>query len=244
VRPAAGADRDWLVAPLGGVIAAAARASRATHPLRVAIDGPDAAGKTTLAEELAASIGAERPVIRASVDGFHHPADVRRRRGPMSAEGYYRDSFDADAVVRSLLDPLGAGGDRRYRSATFDYRTEARLDLPWRIAPDDAVLLFDRVFLLRPELRDRWDFSVVVHVTPAETMRRAMTRDADLMGGAASVVERYRSRYLPGQEIYRAQAHPYAWADVVVDNEDVSRPYPLKWPTSRGDGRDGREPPH
>ncbi|HZD99561.1 MAG TPA: hypothetical protein VE132_15525 [Micromonosporaceae bacterium] len=192
MRQAAGADRGRLVASLGRLMVATARAARSTHPLRVAIDGSDAAGKTTPAEEIAASIGSERPVIRASIDGFHHPADVRRRRGPMPAEGYYRDSFDIDAVVRSLLDPLGPGGDRRYRAATFDYRTEAPLDLPWRIAPDDAVLLFD----------------------------------------------------LPGQEIYRAQVHPYAWADVVVDNEDVSRPYPLKWPTSRGDGRDGREPPH
>ena len=192
MRQAAEADRDRLVASLGGLIVATARAAWATHPLRVAIDGPDAAGKTTLAEEIAASIASERPVIRASTDGFHHQADVRRRRGPMSAEGYYRDSFDIDAVVRSLLDPLGPGGDRRYRAATFDYRTEARARPAVAYRAGRAVLLFD----------------------------------------------------LPGQEIYRAQVHPYAWADVVVDNEDVSRPYPLKWPTSRGDGRDGREPPH
>src|SRR5450759_1567169 len=41
------------------------------HPLRVAIDGIDAAGKTTLADELAPLIEAQgRPVIRASIDGF------------------------------------------------------------------------------------------------------------------------------------------------------------------------------
>jgi hypothetical protein len=42
-----------------------------SHPTRVAIDGPDAAGKTTLANELALVIAAMgRTVIRASIDGF------------------------------------------------------------------------------------------------------------------------------------------------------------------------------
>jgi len=41
------------------------------HPARVAIDGVDAPGKTTFADELAPIIeAAGRPVIRASVDGF------------------------------------------------------------------------------------------------------------------------------------------------------------------------------
>ena len=40
-----------------------------SHPTRVAIDGPDAAGKTTLAEELAPIVQSyRRPVIRASID--------------------------------------------------------------------------------------------------------------------------------------------------------------------------------
>ena len=227
MHPAAGADRVALLARLTRLILA----TPITHPLRVAIDGPDAAGKTTLADEVAGSIGSQRPVIRASIDGFHQPADVRHRRGPMSPEGYYLDSFDADAVVRSLLDPLGPAGDRRYRTASFDYRTDAALDLPWRAAPDNAVLLFDGVFLLRPELRRHWDLSVVVHVSPAETVRRARTRDADLMGGTAAVAERYRLRYLPGQQLYDVDADPCGHADVVVDNEDVLRPYPWKWPT-------------
>ena len=41
---------------------------------RVAIDGVDGAGKTTFAEELADILRMlPREVIRASVDGFHHP---------------------------------------------------------------------------------------------------------------------------------------------------------------------------
>lgn len=53
------------------------------HPARVGIDGVDAAGKTTLANELVPFIEDRgRPVIRASIDGFHNPAKVRQRYIP------------------------------------------------------------------------------------------------------------------------------------------------------------------
>src|ERR1017187_6132104 len=47
--------------------------------LRVAIDGVDGAGKTTFADEFAQVIHSQRPVIRASVGGFHHPRSIRYR---------------------------------------------------------------------------------------------------------------------------------------------------------------------
>ena len=57
------------------------------HPVRVAIDGPDAAGKTILADELVPLIERSgRPVVRASIDRFHRLAwgPVPVGRGPIS----------------------------------------------------------------------------------------------------------------------------------------------------------------
>jgi uridine kinase len=42
------------------------------------------------------------------------------------------------------------------------------------------VLLFDGVFLLRPELNDLWDFRVFVEVDAEEALRRAVVRDEEL----------------------------------------------------------------
>ena len=57
--------------------------------LRVGIDGVDGAGKTTLADTLADALEAAGiAVIRASVDGFHHPRAVRYRLGRESPEGF------------------------------------------------------------------------------------------------------------------------------------------------------------
>lgn len=112
-------------ADLVGALADLIASRRPGHVLRVAVDGPDAAGKTTLADELAGSPTGRRAVIRAGIDGFHRLRDVRLRRGSLWPEGLYLDSFDYDAIRRAVLDPLSPGGDRRYRTAVFDHRTDA-----------------------------------------------------------------------------------------------------------------------
>ena len=76
-------------------------------PLMVGIDGVTASGKTTLADTLAPLIKTlGRPVVRATIDGFHNPPDVRYRKGKDSPEGYYADSFNYDALINTLLEPL------------------------------------------------------------------------------------------------------------------------------------------
>jgi uridine kinase len=69
-------------------------------PARVAIDGVDAAGKTTLADELARRLpGAER----LCADDFLQPPEVRYRQGRESPVGYYEDSFDYARLRRAVL---------------------------------------------------------------------------------------------------------------------------------------------
>lgn len=97
---------------------------RLTHgTLRVAIDGVDAAGKTTLADELAGVLKhSDVSVLRASIDDFHRPASVRHRRSAQQpAHSYYEDSFDYQALRSLLLDPLGPDGDHVVRTRVFDF---------------------------------------------------------------------------------------------------------------------------
>ncbi len=202
---------------------------RRPHPVRVAIDGVDAAGKTPLADELVKPLEARgRTVIRASVDSFHRPRELHYRRGPDSPEGYYYDSFDHYAVTSDLLAPLGPGGDRRYRLARYDHLADAPVIEPVREAPEDAVLLFDGVFLLRSELRGSWDFTVFVQAGIEVTVERAVGRAAgsewETAAQEAAFRERYRTRYLPGQRLYLDSVRPAVRADVVVENDDLARP--------------------
>ncbi len=198
---------------------------RVPHPVRVAVDGPDAAGKTTLAEELALGLRQRgRDVVRASIDGFHRPRGERYRRGEDSPDGYYEDSFDHGALRRVLLDPLGPGGDRVYHAAIFDFHADAARSVPAVVASEDAVLVLDGVFLLRPELFDSWDLRIFVSASFDEILRRASERDVALFGSSADLERRYRERYIPGQKLYFAAVRPMTRADLVVDNDDPARP--------------------
>lgn len=195
------------------------------HPVRVAIDGPDAAGKTTLAQRLIAPLQSHgRPVIRASIDGFHNPARIRYGRGKISPEGYYKDSFNYSALKESLLIPFGPSGSRRYVSAVFDYQTDSEAQTPIQVAEANAVLLFDGVFLLRSELMAYWDFSIFIDADFETALTRAEQRDAILFGSIEEVRKRYEHRYIPGQKLYYAESLPRKRADVVIDNNDPGNP--------------------
>ena len=207
-----GGSRADVLATLADAIVAV----RVPHPTRVRIDGVDAAGKTTLADELAALVRARgRIAIRASTDSFHRPPAERYRLGRDSPLGFYRDSFDYAVLRRLLLDPLGPGGDLRYRMA---------VESPDATAPADAVLLLDGIFLARPELADCWDFRIFVAIGEAESLRRGVERDASFLGGEQEARRRYERRYIPGQRLYLEEARPAETADAVLENDDPVTP--------------------
>ena len=213
-----------IIRELGGLICKVER----HHPVRIAIDGVDAAGKTTLADELALVLEETgRPVVRASVDGFHNPRAIRCQQGVDSPEGYYRDSFNHAAILKDLLIPLGPGGDRKIRRVIFDYRLDSPIDNSPLEAPANSILLFDGVFLLRPELRDCWDFSIFVDVDFDVSVPRAVERDlvnSKAESDRKALLAKYNQRYVPGQKIYFAEAKPQRRADVIVVNNDFQNP--------------------
>ena len=195
------------------------------HPLRVAVDGPPAAGKTTLADELALLLRTRgREVIRATTESFHLPRAQRYRRGEFSPEANYHDCFDYDTLRRVLLDPLGPDGDRRYQPAVYDLDTDTALSPPATTAPADAVLLLDGVFLLRPELAGWWDLSIFVSAAFEQVLDRARTRDLARLRSTAEVERRFRTRYIPAQKLYFAAARPADHADIIVHNDEPRRP--------------------
>lgn len=189
--------------------------------VRVAVDGPDAAGKTRFADDLAEVLRArDRVVVRVSVDGFHHPRTIRYRRGRDSPEGFWLDSYDYARFRADVVEPFGPGGARRYRSAARDVGTDTPLGPETETAPPGAVLVVDGIFLHRDELADAWDLSVFLDVPFAETAQRMAVRD-----GTDPDVEHPRTRrYVEGQRLYFAACDPRGRADLVIDNADFDAP--------------------
>lgn len=194
-------------------------------PVKVGIDGVDASGKTTLAEQLTEYIRSNgREVIRASVDGFHHPQEIRYRRGESSPEGYFYDSFDYKALKTELLQPLSSPDDRHYRTTTFDFRENSETESAINVASIDSILIFEGVFLLRPEIAHYWDLSIFVDADFDVTIERAAQRDQYLFGAADEVRQRYYQKYIPGQKIYLKKCNPKEKADIIVKNNDPEFP--------------------
>ncbi len=194
-------------------------------PLRVGIDGIDAAGKTVLAQEIADTLqAAGYPVIRSSVDNFHNPRELRYQRGKLSPEGYYHDSFNLALFKEYLLYPLSPQGSRRYRTAQFDHRTDQEVRAPLLTASEDDILICDGIFLFRTELLMDWDVKIFVDIRFETSLQRALSRDLDLLGSREQVIQNYQQRYIPGQQLYFSQAHPREKADILIDNNDYQHP--------------------
>jgi uridine kinase len=206
-------------------LAASIAAVSLEHPTRVGIDGVDGVGKATLADELVTPVTRRgRLVVRASVDGFHRPRDLRYRLGADSPQGYFLDSFDYVALRSELLDPLGPGGTRRFRRAVFDYLGDRPVDMPYETVNADVILLFDGVFLQRPELAEAWDIRIWVDAPFDVTVSRAVSRDAGGTDQVTPIRAKYNGRYVPGQLIYMERCRPRDAADILVNNADLENP--------------------
>lgn len=217
-RPGASPVRQALLERIGERLADRRTVGRIE---RVAIDGVDGAGKTVFADELGEALRRRGvPVVRASVDGFHHHRRRRYRRGRGSPEGFFLDSYDHDALRRLLLDPLGPGGTRRFVRAVYDVAREQPVEPVVEVAPADAVLLLDGIFLHRRELRDTWDSSVFLDVPVGVAVARVAARDGTSPDPAALA----NRRYVEGQRLYLQRDRPRHHATIVVDNSDLAAP--------------------
>ena len=218
-------ERARVLTETAGAVLRAVRDDAVTF---VAVDGVDGAGKTTFADELAQHLR-ETHVIRASVDSFHRPRIERYARGRHSAEGFYRDSYDYEALESVLLGPLRAG--RAFRRAVFDVASDAPVDSPVESAPAGSVLVFDGIFLHRPELRRSWDYSIYLHV-PWEANHHL-----------AKHPEWNQPRYRDGQELYLRECRPDRLANIVIDNTDLARPVIVRRARAAASPRAGSSTP-
>lgn len=158
------------------------------------------------------------------------------RERPPSPVGFWLDSYDYPRFVADVLDPLGPGGDRWYRSAAHDVVSDAAVDPPWERAPARAVVLVDGLFLHRDGVADRWDFSVFLDVPVAVTARRMAARD----GTAPDPRHPSMRRYVDAQRIYVSDSSPARRATIVVDNTDVDAPTVVVAGETSGDATDPR----
>jgi uridine kinase len=197
----------------------------AVHRLRVVVDGLTAAGKTTFADELAVAIRRDgRSTPRASLDDFKQPWRHARQQGydRTSGEGYYRNAPDFDAARTLLLGAAGPTGTGRVVLCAHDPLTGVDHRSSVVHAPDDAVLIVDGVFAMRPEYDAFWDLRICLDVAPDDSLQRGVARDAR-RDGYAEALRVHTTRYRVAEQLYMREVHPQG-PDIVIDNTNFTCP--------------------
>lgn len=196
----------------------------------VGVDGRSGTGKSTFGDELSRKLEERgRSVVRSTTDLFHRPRSERMRLGASSADGYYLESHQISTVVDELLVPFGAGASEVLIGA-FDEPTDQPY-LRRSPVPQTAILVFDGLFVHRPEYRDHWDLTVMLHADRRcdEAWLHFLETDlpSDPTQRAAEVDRRLElarwPRYRHGWTGY-LQAIEGVEPTVEIDNEDLASP--------------------
>lgn len=217
--------------PLAVVLADHLIAADVGHPLRVGIDGPCGAGKSTLARDLVAAVTARgRPAVHLDSDGFHNTRAIRYRQGRASARGYYDDAYNFTALLERVLVPLGPGGSRVYATKVHDMETDAVETNATETASDGAIVVFDCTFLQRGSFRDHWDEVIYLQVDRDVAVARGAARDAGMFGGIDRARQAYEDRYMAACDIYVREERPAARASILIDLNDLEEPRVIQLP--------------
>ncbi len=191
--------------------------------VKVAVDGLMASGKTTIAREISNRLKLEGVnVIQASVDDFFNSREVRYAKGFESAIGCYQDTVNIKGLIDFLLKPLYQ--NRKIKRAIFDSELNKPTDCPWVEVAPDSILVFEGLFLHRPELIEFWDFSIFLKVEEHMALTRASERDLALFSSLEELEHKHRVRYSPAQQYYISHVDPELKATCTINNTVIENP--------------------
>jgi uridine kinase len=192
------------------------------QPFVLGVTGIDAAGKTRFAEAFAAYVTRRHTTVQLlHLDDFHHPRAVRSS-GADEVENYYTCTFDLERLIALLLRPLREQRHITVRIPRLDLATDRYTHSQTYCIDRHTLVVFEGVFLLRPELAPFLDYTVFLDIPWHLAKARAQTRDVPRFGVA--ILARYHRKYLPAQRRYLAAFPPTALADMIIDNRDWDHP--------------------
>ncbi len=154
------------------------------EPVCVAIDGPSAAGKSTLGALLGELYGC--PVLH--MDDYFVP-QWERSEERMNRPG---GNVDAARFAREVLPGMTAG--TAFETGVFDCHTQALCEI--LAIPASPLYVTEGVYALHPTLADAYHIRVYMDVNPVTQQRRILRRNGK------SVALRYQKEWIPLENRY------------------------------------------
>lgn len=169
----------------------------------VAIDGPAASGKTTLAAELAAHYGA---AVLHMDDYFLQPHQRTPERYAEPGGNVDRERFLKEALL-----PLSRGGT--YVSRRFDCGSMTLQE--GAAAEPEALTVVEGSYSLHPALAPYYDLRVLLTVSPETQSARILARNG------AKKHRQFMERWIPLENRYFEKTHIASRCDMVLAGEET-----------------------
>ena len=194
-RPAAGSLRSLLDACLA--------VPRPQSTTLVGIDGRGGAGKSSLADALAA-LDSAVTVVR--MDDFYTPEPRRDEIGA---------SIDWRRVIEQVVGPLTRERPGRYQRFDWD---DHRLE-EWHDVAVGGIVILDGVYSTRRELAGYLSYRIWVEVPRAVGMERGIARDGETSRPW------WENEWMPDEDRYVEDQRPADSADLIVDGSTGVPPF-------------------
>ncbi len=168
-----------------------------TGPILVAIDGPCASGKTTLAALLQTCYDCS---VFHTDDFFLRP-DQKTPERLREAGG----NMDRERLEAEVLRPLSAGQEVLYRP----YSCQTGIISSGSSVPFRQLNLIEGSYALHPALRNYYQIKVVLDITPEHQWSRLKRRESQ------KSLELFRDRWIPMEQAYAAATDLFSCTDLI-----------------------------
>lgn len=183
----------------------------------VGIAGGSAAGKSTLAQALAAALGPER-VVHLQQDWYYRDLSHLEPEAREACNFDRPEALEMD-LLRRQLHSLRRGASV-WRPA-YDFATHTRFSHCHLLVPQELVLLEGTLILADPALRELLDVCVYVDAPKETRLARRLTRDVAERGRAvSSCLDRHQSTVWPMHQMHVEPSRHHA--DLVVPGDAMT----------------------
>jgi uridine kinase len=177
----------------------------------IGISGGTGSGKTTVAQKIIASVGAEH-VVFLQQDAYY------RNLGDMPLELRHKvnydhpDAFDTELMINHL-EALRAG--LSIEKPTYDYVTHSRKSETIHIEPREVIIIEGILVFNNSELRRLMDMKIFVDTDADIRFIRRLQRDLNERGRSAeSIIDQYTTTVRPMHMQFVEPSKRYA--DVII----------------------------
>ncbi|MBE9101620.1 uridine kinase family protein [Vacuolonema iberomarrocanum] len=169
----------------------------------LAIDGPSASGKSTLARLTSKSIKKSSIV---HVDDFYKTSTQRKNQ--ITNNNLHGIAFDLERLKQQALNPIALKKSTNYQ--IYNWTVDRLTDI--RIIQPVGLIIVEGIYSLRQDLQNYYDFKIWLEVPKKLCEERVLERDRVGIGN----YHNWKNDYRPAEEQYVKLQNPGNSADLVL----------------------------